>query len=399
MIEFAVLVVALAVILVLTARRGTQHLQRKFVLGLMMTVGWAVGFTVHALTSTAVSPGVDVMTVLSGLIGLFAARLLVRVAQAWAIAHRGWQETSPESPPRLLHPAIALGLFLSGGSVLYAAVAARHESLEYATTPRTPSTGIARGAGPIALDPDAPTDHAVLLVHGFLSNPSVFGDLPTALRDAGLAVRAPLLPGHGTRPDDAMGHTEQDWRDAVEAAYHDAASTHARVSVVGFSMGCALTLTSELEPAPHRLAFVNPYLGTVATPPWLPVETDTLIDVAARLTPRVFRPGGMARVNDPGGLARLVTYHTIPLESVEALRRLGGEVRERGAAPLAAPALVLLAAGDETAPPQVTRDWVAALPQEPVVELREYPRSNHVLLLDYDARAAVAAIVDWVCAE
>jgi pimeloyl-ACP methyl ester carboxylesterase len=141
---------------------------------------------------------------------------------------------------------------------------------------------------------------------------------------------------------------------------------------------------------------VNPYLGTIATPSWMPIETDDLVGLAARLTPRVFRPDFMARVNDPAGLDRLITYRTIALESVSARTRLGGRVRERGAAPLPCPTLVLLSDGDQTASPETARAWTAALPAEPELSVKRFTRSNHLLLLDYDAAEARTAIVGWL---
>lgn len=396
MIEFAVLVIALAVVLFLASRKGTEHLDRKGVLGVMMTVGWAAGVALYALPFTAVSPGVDVRTVVAGLLGLLVARLLVRVAQAWAIAHRGWEEKTPGQPPRLLHPAIAIGLFLSGVPVVYAGVAARHEALEHTVTPRFKDSGIVRGAESLSLDPPGGTDHVALLLHGFLASPSVFGALPRDLVAAGVAVRAPLLPGHGTRPDDLMGVTEDDWLEAVKTAYDEAAADHARVSVVGFSMGGTLALDTDFPTAPHRMALINPYLGSIATPSWMPIETDDLIGLATRLTPRVFRPDSMVRINDPAGLERLVTYRTIPLESVTALRRLGEQVRAREALPLPCPTLVLISDGDQSAPPEAALAWASTRRTGPPVKVRRFARSNHVLLLDYDAKEAGAAIVEWL---
>ena len=51
---------------------------------------------------------------------------------------------------------------------------------------------------------------ACLLLHGWLSSPADFADLPGALDRAGWDVYAPLLPGHGTACEDLDGMSAED---------------------------------------------------------------------------------------------------------------------------------------------------------------------------------------------
>ena len=305
----------LGLILLLAARKGVDHLLSPRLVWTLSGVGWGMGLIVESLPTTAVSPGFSARTFIAGLLGLLLGRLLSRVAQAWAVAHRDWKEREDPVTPRLLHPVIAVGLFISGVPVLFAATAARHEALEYETTVRDRETGIVRGAESLSLEPDAPTSHAVLLVHGFLASPAEFGDLPEALRRAGLAVRAPLLPGHGTRPDDLADVLGEDHVTAVAEAWDELAKTYPKVSVVGFSMGAAVSILASEGRETHRLILVNPFLGEVATPEWSPIESDSLLAFLSKITPRVIRPDAFVRLAKRENLRRLRSYRTVSLRA------------------------------------------------------------------------------------
>src|SRR5262249_44020965 len=147
--------------------------------------------------------------------------------------------------------------------------------------------GIVHGAEELRLEPAAPTDRAVLLVHGLFGSPADFGDLPIRLVAEGLAVDAPLLPGHGRRPDDLDAVWADDYRKAVRAAYDDLAAKHAKVAIVGGSMGATLALRQAAEKPAAALVLASPYLGHLATPSWCPVEFDALVGPASRVLRRV----------------------------------------------------------------------------------------------------------------
>jgi carboxylesterase len=81
-----------------------------------------------------------------------------------------------------------------------------------------------------------------LLFHGFTATTAEIRPLAAAFHDAGLTVVAPLLPGHGTRPEDLNAVHWQDWTAAAEASYRDLAARCERVVVGGESMGAVIAL-------------------------------------------------------------------------------------------------------------------------------------------------------------
>src|SRR5918998_1676938 len=79
--------------------------------------------------------------------------------------------------------------------------------------------------------------HGVLVLHGFTGCPQSMRPLAEAFADEGYTVDLPLLPGHGTSPDDLAATRWSDWSGAAEAVYENLAARCDRVVVAGLSMG------------------------------------------------------------------------------------------------------------------------------------------------------------------
>ncbi|MCX6031374.1 MAG: alpha/beta fold hydrolase [Chloroflexi bacterium] len=94
----------------------------------------------------------------------------------------------------------------------------------------------------------------VLLIHGYTATTAEVRPLARFLHEKGFAVSGPLLPGHGTTPEDANRYKWRDWVRTVEAAYRELASRGQRVIVGGESTGAVLTL---------RLAAEHPEIAAI----------------------------------------------------------------------------------------------------------------------------------------
>lgn len=77
----------------------------------------------------------------------------------------------------------------------------------------------------------------VLLLHGFTATPVEVRSAAEILHAQGYSVAGPLLPGHGTTPDDLNRVHWQDWVDAAEDAYRQLKECCSSVFVGGESMG------------------------------------------------------------------------------------------------------------------------------------------------------------------
>ena len=81
-----------------------------------------------------------------------------------------------------------------------------------------------------------------LLLHGFTATTAEVRPLGERLHAAGHTVSAPLLPGHGTHPDDLNKVRWQDWVQAAESGYEKLSKQCDEVWVAGESMGGLLSL-------------------------------------------------------------------------------------------------------------------------------------------------------------
>lgn len=103
----------------------------------------------------------------------------------------------------------------------------------------------------------------VVLSHGFTGTPASMRPWAQHLAAAGLSVRLPLLPGHGTTWQDTNRTRWPQWYEAIESAYLDLRQRCDTVFAMGLSMGGTLvTRLAERQPDVAGLVLVNPAYGT-----------------------------------------------------------------------------------------------------------------------------------------
>ncbi len=249
--------------------------------------------------------------------------------------------------------------------------------------------GLLPGAEPFAF-PGTPAGAGtgVLLVHGFTGSPASLRPWGEHLAAEGFAVRAPLLPGHGTRWQDCNLTTEQDWVGAVSRALDELAADCDRVVVAGLSMGGTLALRlAQLRPDDVAgLVLVNPSLLTQRL-------DAKLLPLLARVTPS-WAPIG----NDikKAGVTELA-YPRLPTRAVLGLRRLWTATRaDLGL--VTAPLLVFRSVTDHVVEPASVRVLLAGVASTDVTEVL-LEDSYHVATLDNDAPAISSGSVDWIRAR
>ena len=103
---------------------------------------------------------------------------------------------------------------------------------------------------PIFQNPQLPGDSifwpgspkGVLLIHGFTATTAEVRLLAEAFRELGFTVAAPLLPGHGTTPQDLNNTKYSQWLKCVEDSYRHLVANCDQIVVGGESMGAVLSL-------------------------------------------------------------------------------------------------------------------------------------------------------------
>ena len=226
------------------------------------------------------------------------------------------------------------------------------------------------GAEPFSADGGP---HGALVIHGFTGNPFSIRGVAAALAAAGLAVEAPLLPGHGTSVGDMVPTRWEDWSEAAEAAFQDLARRCDRVAVVGLSMGGTLSCwLGERHSDIAGLAVINPLVRSLPADQLEALQG--LLDAGETLMDGL--GSDIARTD-----ATELSYDKTPLEPLLSLL---GAATQVGAdlSSIACPVLLFSSRDDHVVPPVNGDDVAAALGDR--CERVWLERSFHVATLDFD---------------
>src|SRR5215472_3731232 len=215
------------------------------------------------------------------------------------------------------------------------------------------SVSVQTGADPFAAD-GGPV--GVLVCHGFTGSPRTVRPWAGHLAAAGLTVRAPRLPGHGTTWRD-LGRTGwEDWYGEAERAFAELSDKCEQVFVAGISMGACLAFRlAETQGAKvSGLVVVNPSLAPdtrlFLVAPVLKYEVPSLRGIADEIK----KPGATE-----GG------YKRVPVKSAATLPAMW-KITARHLNEVTQPVLVYRSAVDHVVGPASMKVLSAALPNAEV---------------------------------
>lgn len=219
----------------------------------------------------------------------------------------------------------------------------------------------------------------VVAFHGFTGTAAEVRPVLTALGEAGHAVDAALLPGHGTGAERLQDLTFDDWVGAARLRVQRAIESHGRVVLLGFSLGSlvAMQIASERPAGLAGLVVLGNAL-TLGASSWMPLG---LVERSGRAMPDLYlvkpRPGDLV---DATHSNQLVTYDRHPLRAALEVYRAGPRVRA-GVERIACPTLILHGRRDHVCPWR-NATWLAARIGTRDVSVALYERSAHVLAWD-----------------
>lgn len=219
---------------------------------------------------------------------------------------------------------------------------------------------------------------AAVVLHGLTGLPQSVAGLAAALEAAGFAVEVPLLPGHGTSPEDLAGCGWDDWMAAAEGAYRraTAAAGGRPVVVGGLSMGGALAAgLAAAHPEVAGLFTVNPFVDPPA-----PSFQALLGELLA--AGEAFLPGIGGDMADPD--AQEDAYDRLPVAALLSMCR-GLDALAPRLGDIRCPVLIQTSRRDNVVP-TVSSDVLAAAVAGPV-ERVWLERSHHVATLDVERDA------------
>jgi carboxylesterase len=223
----------------------------------------------------------------------------------------------------------------------------------------------------------------LLLCHGFTATTAEVRLLAQALYAEGYSVSAPLLPGHGTTPEDCNRFSWQDWSDSLERAYSELTSRCKSVIAGGESLGALLVL---------HLAAAHPELKAVLCyAPALRLKLSrTKIVLLSLLAPFVTSIPKPASDDDNPWQG----YGVEPLKGVQQLLQL----QERVLSELTAihqPILIMQGRLDPTVhpnSPQIIYDRVSS----PVKQIHWLEKSTHCVILDKEHLLAADLTLEFL---
>jgi carboxylesterase len=224
---------------------------------------------------------------------------------------------------------------------------------------------------------------SLLALHGFTGSPSELSFLVDRVRAAGYRVHAPLLPGHGTTPEDLQSRTFADWLTAARGALKDARAAGEKVVVCGFSMGSlvALSLASGESTRSDVAALVLLGCAIELSPPLraaFAFAQKTKMRLPDAYMPKPFGPD----IRDKTLAGSIDAYDRHPVRAAMEVYRAGQQLLPH-LSDVKCPTLVLHGERDRVCSVRGARE-LASLLGTPDVRIRTYPRSAHMLALDYD---------------
>ncbi|WP_322509230.1 alpha/beta hydrolase [Anaerolinea sp.] len=223
----------------------------------------------------------------------------------------------------------------------------------------------------------------ILMIHGFTATPVEVRMVAERLHPRGYTVAAPLLPGHGTHPDDLNRVRWQDWVAKAEESYQQLKQTCQKIYLLGESMGALVALYLAAE---HRDAE-----GVIASAPAIRLQISPVQKAALPLI-SLFRAsmpkGGLDASSNWQG------YSVNPLKGVQQLFHFQKEV-ERRLPEIVQPILVLMGRYDTTVHPEVGR-FILERVSSPCKSLVWFENSGHVILIDQEVDTAAERIERFI---
>jgi carboxylesterase len=227
-----------------------------------------------------------------------------------------------------------------------------------------------------------------VLSHGLTGMPGSLHDWGRALADAGMTVRVPRLPGHGTSWRDANRVSWRDWYAELERAFDEVRSRCERVFVMGLSMGgtLALRLAQQRGADVAGVVVVNPSLFTT--------RKDAKLLPLARLLVPSFPPIG-SDIKKPGVVEP--AYERLPVKAAHQLALLW-KLTNADLGQLSQPLLVLTSRDDHVVEPANSARLMeqAASSNKRQVFLED---SYHVATMDNDLPVIVEETLTFVRAH
>jgi carboxylesterase len=250
---------------------------------------------------------------------------------------------------------------------------------------------VIRGAQTIDLQEEG--SPGVLLLHGFGDTPQTLALLARKLHKSGYSVYVPLLPGHGRSMDAFDKSRAAEWLGAARSALAQMRGRNDSVSVVGLSMGGALSvvLAAEHDDIP-ALVLIAPYLGMslvlrlAASTQWV---WGRMVGAVNSRDPRSIR--------DPMEREKNLAYGSITGRTLCQLWKVV-RVARKSLGRVKTPTLIIQSKEDPRCPPEVAEFALSALGAREK-KLMWTEGAGHIITVDYGRDLVFSEVEKWLASH
>ena len=181
---------------------------------------------------------------------------------------------------------------------------------------------------------------AILLIHGWTATPYEVRRLGVYLNENGYTVLAPLLSGHGTKPEDLENIKWTQWLKDTIKAYQELKKDYAQIYIIGNSLGAnlAVALAKSRPDIAGLVLLAMPY--KIRMEKWL----FFLAQITKSLKPyhKKFYPPTFGAVTT---ITRIISYQTYYTKSVLEVFKLV-KISRKELSKITQPCLIMQSASD-----------------------------------------------------
>lgn len=213
----------------------------------------------------------------------------------------------------------------------------------------------------------------VLLVHGFTGSPASMRPWGEFLHSKGYTVRVPLLPGHGTKPEDLNKVKWQEWPAKVQFELSQLRKSCDVIFLVGLSMGggTVLNVAASVNNEIAGLILVNPMIHVKGVPVELAFFLSRFQKMRTSVGDDIKRPG----ITEWG-------YDALPTRGIHQLLKML-RITRRNLGSITVPVQLFHSVEDHTLPVTNTEIILSELGSTNKSRI-ELVNSYHVATMDYD---------------
>ncbi len=219
----------------------------------------------------------------------------------------------------------------------------------------------------------------ILLIHGFTATTAEVRLMADKLHQSGFTTAGPLLPGHGTHPDDLNRVKWPMWVEKVKKTYESLLENCQQVYVISQSMGCLLAI---------ELAAQHPEIaGLMLFAPAIKVPKLWLSDFLGLFKPWLVKSGKEDGLPWKG-------YNVYPFKGAHQMYLLQKHCRKI-LPKITQPTRVFTGGRDHSIAPESAKIILEGIHSNDKC-LKHFPNSPHCILLDRDLDQAVSDVLSFI---